>query len=39
MRRLQVNIPSRTPHLADDHLFADWDGIVAKFKAAANALK
>jgi hypothetical protein len=39
MRRLQVNIPSRTPHLADDHLFADWNGIVAKFKAAANALK
>jgi hypothetical protein len=39
MRRLQVNIPSRMPHLADDHLFADWNGIVAKLKAAAKALK
>jgi hypothetical protein len=39
MRRLQVTIPSRTPHLAGDHLFADWNGIVAKFKAATNALK
>jgi hypothetical protein len=39
MRRLQVNIPSRMPHLADDRLFADWNGIVAKLGAAANALK
>jgi hypothetical protein len=39
MRRLQVNISSRMPHLADDHLFADWNGIVAKLEAALNALK
>jgi hypothetical protein len=39
MRRLQVNIPSRMPHLADDHLFADWNGIVAKLEDASNALK
>jgi hypothetical protein len=39
MRRLQVNIPSRMAHLAGDHLFADWNDIVAKLKAAANALK
>jgi hypothetical protein len=39
MRRLQVNIPSRMAHLAGDHLFVDWNDIVAKLKAAANALK
>jgi hypothetical protein len=39
MRRLQVNIPSRMPHLAGDRLFADWNGIVAKLEAAVNALK
>jgi hypothetical protein len=39
MRRLQVNIPSRMPHLAGDRLTADWNGIVAKLEAAINALK
>jgi hypothetical protein len=39
MRRLQVNIPSRMPHLAGDRLFADWNGFVAKVEAAVNALK
>jgi hypothetical protein len=39
MRRLQVYIPSRMPHLAGDRLFADWNGIVAKLGAAVNALK
>jgi len=39
MRRLQVNIPSRMPHLAGDRLFADWNGIIAKLKTAVSALK
>jgi hypothetical protein len=39
MRRLQVYIPSRMPHLAGDRLFADWNGFVAKLEAAVNALK
>ena len=39
MRRLQMNIPSRMAHLAGDRLFADWNGIVVKLKAAVNAFK
>jgi len=39
MRRLQVNIPSRMPHLAGDRLLTDWNGIVAKLEATVNALK
>ena len=39
IRRLQMDIPSRVAHLAGDRLFANWNSIVAKLKAAVSALK
>jgi hypothetical protein len=39
MRRLQINIDSRMPHLASDRLFLDWNGSLAKLRAAVHALK
>jgi len=39
MRRLQVNIDSRMPHLSGDRLFPDWTGIVAKLREARSAIK
>jgi hypothetical protein len=39
MRRLQINIDSRVPHLASDRLFPDWYGTLAKLRAAMEALK
>jgi hypothetical protein len=39
MRRLQINIDSRVPHLASDRLFLDWYGTLAKLRAAMEALK
>jgi hypothetical protein len=39
VRRLQMNIDSRMPHLASNRLFADWNGSIAKLRAAMAALK
>jgi hypothetical protein len=39
IRRLQMNIDSRMPHLAGDRLFLDWNGSLAKLRAAVHALK
>ena len=39
MRRLEVNIESRVSHLSGDRLFLDWNGTVAKLRAAVHALK
>jgi hypothetical protein len=39
VRRLQMNIDSRMPHLAGDRLFLDWNGAVAKLRSAVHALK
>ena len=39
MRRLQMKIDSRMPHLAGDRLLPDWNGTVAKLRAALHALK
>jgi hypothetical protein len=39
MRRLEVKIESRVSHLSGDRLFLDWNGTVAKIRAAVHALK
>jgi hypothetical protein len=39
MRRLQMNIDSRMPHLSGDRLFPDWSTIFAKLREAASAIK
>jgi hypothetical protein len=39
VRRLQMTIDLRMPHLAGDHLFPDWSSIVTKLRAAIVGLK
>lgn len=38
MRRLQMNVNSRTPHLSSDRLFPDWSTIFAKLCEAADVI-
>jgi hypothetical protein len=38
MRQLDLKIDLRMPHLSGDRLFPDWDGAVAKLRAASTAL-
>jgi hypothetical protein len=37
--RSPTKIDLRMPHLSGDRLFPDWDGAVARLRAAARALK
>ena len=39
MRRLQMNIDLRMPHLSSDRLFPDWNGMVAKLREAVSVIK
>ena len=39
MRRLQMKVDSRMPHLSGDRLFPEWTGIVAKLCQAVSAIK
>jgi hypothetical protein len=39
MRQLDLKIDLRMPHLAGNRLLPDWDGAVAKLRAAAPSLK
>jgi hypothetical protein len=39
VRRLEVKIESRVSRLSGDRLFLDWNGTVAKIRAAVQSLK
>jgi hypothetical protein len=39
VQRLQVNVDSRASHLTGDRLLPDWNGALAKLRAAVDALK
>jgi hypothetical protein len=39
MKRLQVTIDLRMPHLSGDRLPPSWDGVVTRLRSAANAIK
>jgi hypothetical protein len=39
MKRLDLNIDLRQPHLSGDQIFPDWSGFVTKLRSAAAALK
>jgi hypothetical protein len=38
-RQLDLKIDHRMPHLSGEQVFPDWDGAVAKLRAAATALR
>jgi hypothetical protein len=39
MKRLGVEIDLRMPHLTGERLFPDWDGVVARMRAAVAAIQ
>ena len=39
MKQLDMKIDFRMPHLSGDRLFPDWNGAVARLRAAAIAIK
>jgi hypothetical protein len=39
MKRLDLRIDLRMPHLSGDRLFPDWDGVLARLGAAAAAIR
>jgi hypothetical protein len=39
MRRLQVQIDFRMPHLEGDRLFPDWTAAMTKLRTIAKAIK
>jgi hypothetical protein len=39
MKRLGVEIDLRMPHLTGERLFPDWDGVVARIRAAVAAIQ
>jgi len=39
MKRLGVEINQPMPHLAGDRVFPDWNGVVARLRAAVAAIQ
>jgi hypothetical protein len=39
MKRLQVSIDLRMPHLSGDRLLPSWDRVVTRLRSVANAIK
>ncbi|MFL5050872.1 MAG: hypothetical protein ACJ8D4_12245, partial [Xanthobacteraceae bacterium] len=39
LKQLDLKIDQRMPHLMDDRLLPDWNGVVARLRAALNAIR